>query len=68
MENISKIGNVNKGYDEKQGLVFSDVFSIIKCENDMFEIREECDFWCHEKLTRDQLIKLSEEIKEFAEQ
>lgn len=68
MDNITEIGFVDRGYSEEKGLCFKNIFSIKKNDDGAFEIAEECDYYHIEVLTKEQLIKLAEEIKEFANQ
>ncbi len=59
-------GNVEKGYGNK-GVYFNDIFSVEKVNADLFTIREECDCYHSEDLSKEDLLKLIQELKEWVE-
>lgn len=63
---IIKIGAVDNGFGA-QGLVLGDVFSIEKTGDDQYTLREECDGWYTEELTKKELLLMLDEIKNWIE-
>ncbi len=73
MENkIIKPSAVECGYGE-QGIVLGNIFSIEKIKeskshNQLFRFREECDGYWTKDLTKEEVLILLEEIKNFIEE
>lgn len=59
-------GKVDKGYGN-EGVYFKDIFSIEKVNGDLFNVREECDGYYSEDLSKEELLKLINELKYWVE-
>ena len=54
-------------YNDNKRLHLLNVFSVKALENDLFEVREECDQWYYKKLTKDEMLLMIEELKNWVE-
>lgn len=52
-------------YKYNKRLHLLNVFSVKALENDLFEVREECDQWHYKKLTKDEMLLMIEELKHW---
>ena len=64
---ILHIGNTDKGYGN-EGIVLGDVFSVEKTEDNTFIIREECDGWYTQTMSKEELLTMLEELKNWIDE
>lgn len=54
-------------YKDNKRLHLLNVFSVKALENDLFEVREECDQWHNKILTKYEMLLMLEELKYWVE-
>lgn len=64
---ILRIGGVDKGFGE-EGIILNEIFSVERIDTDLFSVREECDGWFTKKLTREELLLMIAELKNWVEE